>query len=137
LSHFCLRHTTEAEAAEEIQRRKLENIEFILARLSKSIENASPETKRLVIESLLLEIRVSKDSEGNPALRIVFVFEESNPLPECYNDIDYGKKSPQLHFSRMSVRNAITKLELKVKLMRVGNRLQVVTGGNKQRGWHS
>ena len=56
---------TDAQSYEKEYRKRLENIDFILSRLSKSIQHATPETKRAVIENLLLEVRVGKDDDGN------------------------------------------------------------------------
>ncbi|MFC2002929.1 recombinase family protein [Chloroflexota bacterium] len=95
---------TEAQLSEKEQRKRLENISFILGRLSQSVQNANNETKRFIIENLLLEVRVSKDTVGNPALRIVFAFEDNYSLSACYNDTDYGEQINQLHSARMPLR---------------------------------
>ncbi len=95
---------TEAQLSEKEQRKRLENISFILGRLSQSVQNADNETKRFIIENLLLEVRVSKDTQGNPALRIVFAFEENYSLSACYNDTNYESENHQLQSSRMPLR---------------------------------
>ncbi|MDD4858650.1 MAG: recombinase family protein [Dehalococcoidales bacterium] len=93
---------TDAQANEKAYRKRLENIGFILGKLNKSIQYATPETKRAVIENLLLEVRVGKDDEGNPAIRCVFAFDENNTLP--YNNIENEAENHQLCSARMSVR---------------------------------
>lgn len=100
--HIC--ELTDARSYEREYRKRLENIGFILSKLNKSIQYATPETKRAVIENLLLEVRVGKDDDGNPAIRCVFVFDENNLLPSCYNDTNYESENHQLGSARMCVR---------------------------------
>jgi len=99
--HIC--ELTDAQTSEKEYKKRLESIGFILSKLSKSIQYATPETKRQVIENLLLEVRVGKDEDGNPAIRCVFAFDEKNVLPSCYNETNYESENHQLQSSRMSV----------------------------------
>ena len=98
-----LQELIEAQENEKEQIRRLENIDFILGRLNQSVKHASPEVKRQVIESLLQEVRVGKDNEGNATLRIIYAFEGENVSGLCYDDSDVQDKSVQLGSARMSL----------------------------------
>jgi hypothetical protein len=94
---------SEAQLHERERRKRLENIDYILSNLRDSIRNATPETKRDVIENLLLEVRIGKDSRNGAALKLVYAFEEPKLRSSCYNPTNNEPQSCQLHSARMSL----------------------------------
>ena len=99
-----IKELAEAQAGEKELKAKLENVDFILSNLRDSIKEATPEIKRQVIENILLEVNVGKGDDGNPILKITYVFEENNSIPSCYNPTNNEHKSHQLQSARMPVR---------------------------------
>ncbi|MFW9875837.1 MAG: recombinase family protein [Candidatus Thorarchaeota archaeon] len=91
---------TEAQVSEKEYRKRLENIEFVLSQLSNNIKSATPETKRAVIENLLLEVRIGKDEEGNSFIRMIFAFDENKLLPSYSNKTTTNVENHQLGSSR-------------------------------------
>ena len=97
---------------EDELKKRLESIDFILDKVSHSINDASLETKRQIIENLVLEIRVSKDPEGNPALKITFAFDDDNLLVKYQDSALNGVQNPQLHSACMSVQKLTAPINL-------------------------
>jgi len=87
-----------AKASEDWQRHKLEDAEAILLRLKAGIDNATPEIKRRVIENLVQEIKVGKDRDDAPTVRITYAFSRDRYAQGCYNQSD------ELCSTRMPVR---------------------------------
>jgi site-specific DNA recombinase len=85
----------EAIASEDEQRRKLADVQEILATLQDRLQNVTSEAKQEVVRNLVSEITIGKLDDGTPTLRIVFAFSK---------DQFDEPSGVQLHSSRMPVR---------------------------------
>ena len=93
-----IRQLSQDQASEKERKDKLGNVEFILGQLSKGLETANVDKKRVVVENLLQQVRVGKDAKGDSLLRLVFVFEDPDSRAIENNT------SGQLQSSRMPLR---------------------------------
>ncbi len=80
----------EAKEQKEWEKRKLEEVENLLHRLKERIKEATFEEKRYAIEALLQEIRIGRNDDGLPIVKIIYAFE--------------GQDYVGLHSTRMPVR---------------------------------
>lgn len=87
-----IRSLEEAIASDDDQRRKLADVQVVLAALKDGIQNATLEVKQGVVRNLVSEIRVGRSHDGTPALKIVYAFSK-----DWLND----RTPVQLHSSRV------------------------------------
>jgi len=80
-----IRELEETITAEDEQQRKLEDVTSILSSLKESVENATPQVKLQVIETLLQEIRVGKSEDGAATLKIVYAFTKPAEYDELFS----------------------------------------------------
>jgi len=86
-----LSHNGEAQARDNDQRERLENIDNLLSRLKECVKNVTPETKRQVVSQLLQEVRVGKDDKGNTTLRIICAFDGDSYPSSLYTPVTINK----------------------------------------------
>jgi len=86
------RRIQELEAAitsEEEQKRKLESVTAILAKLKERLNDASIDIKRQVVENLLEGIRVGKDEDGTPTIKITYAFRHDGDSQMWHNQLHH------------------------------------------------